>query len=63
MFKPLNDINPAKPTSSAQDNICELTLADLDAVAGGGSVKQSSGNLSGICCKGTHIPKVTIEMW
>ena len=60
MLKPLNDINPAKQPSSAQDNI---TLADLDAVAGGGSVKQSSGNLSGICCKGTHIPKVTIEMW
>ena len=62
MLKPLNDINPAKQPSSAQNDIY-LTLADLDAVAGGGSVKQSSGNLSGICCKGTHIPKVTIEMW
>jgi hypothetical protein len=62
MLKPLNDINPAKQPPSAQDNIYELALADLDAVAGGGSAKQSSGKLSGICCKGTHIPKVTIEM-
>ena len=59
MLKPLNDINPAtQQPSSAQDNV----LADLDAVAGGGSVKQQSGgNLYGLCCKGTHIPKVRIE--
>ncbi|HEY0911874.1 MAG TPA: hypothetical protein VGD75_16750 [Bradyrhizobium sp.] len=62
MLKPLNDINLARRPSSAQDNIYELTLADLDAVAGGGTVKQSSGNLSAMCCKGTHIPKVTIEL-
>jgi hypothetical protein len=60
MLEPLNDINPAKQPSSAQDNVY-LTLADLDAIAGGGSAKQSGGSLFGMCCKGTHIRKVTIE--
>ena len=62
MLEPLNVIKPAtQQPSSAQDNVY-LNLADLDAVAGGGSAKQQSGgNLYGLCCKGTHIPKVTIE--
>jgi hypothetical protein len=62
MLKSPDDINPAKRPSSARENIYELTLFDLDAATGGRAVKQS-GNLAATCCKGTHIPKVTIEMW
>jgi type VI protein secretion system component Hcp len=57
-----NDINSAKQPPSAQEKIHELTLADLDAAAGGGSVKPSSGKLYQACCSGKHIPTVTIVL-
>lgn len=44
------------------DKMHELTLADLDAVAGGKGAKPSSGKLFEACCSGTHFPQVTIEM-
>jgi hypothetical protein len=44
------------------DRLHELALADLDAAVGGKGAKPSS-KLHEACCKGTHIPEVTIELW
>jgi type VI protein secretion system component Hcp len=45
------------------DKMHELTIAELNAAVGGKGAKASSGKLFETCCKGTHIPEVTIELW
>jgi hypothetical protein len=53
-----NHTTQAERATEQLDKIRELTLADLDAAAGGKGAK-----LSEACCHGTHIPRVTIELY
>ncbi len=43
------------------DGIRELTVADLDAAAGGKG--NTSVKLHEACSSGKHIPKISIELW
>jgi bacteriocin-like protein len=40
----------------------ELTDTELDAVTGG-TTPAPTPKLLEACCKGTHLPEVTIEVW
>jgi hypothetical protein len=60
MLKPLNNINAVEQPQSAKEQICELTLADLDAAAGGKPAKASGGILLKACCHGEHLRSATI---
>jgi type VI protein secretion system component Hcp len=43
---------------ATNEDFRELTAAELDIVAG---AHAATPKLYGACCKGTHIPKVTID--
>jgi len=58
----LDHTKQVERAAEPSDKIRELTLADLDAAAGGKGAK-SSGKLFEACSHGTHIPQVTIDLF